>query len=76
MSPLEKAFRELREQWFYSHLQWHAHERQWEDEEHQKMREESNAKRKAKYDAETELIIKGESTLVAPTCDADMDEEE
>lgn len=68
----EKAFRELRECWFNSHLRSHPHERDWEDEERDEIRKKQNESLKARYDADTEAIIRGESRPISPRCGADL----
>lgn len=73
LSNIEKAFRELRERWFYNHLCSYAHEREWEDEERSKRREENNKSTKKMFDLQTEDIIAGSTELcIAPTCSNDL----
>ncbi len=72
MPHLEKAFRELRDAWFNAHLRSYAHEREWEDEDREASREESNNYLKARYDEQTEAIIRGELLPISPYCSNDM----
>lgn len=70
---IEEAFRKLREEWFMRHLYSRDHERDSEDDDRAKYREEGNKELKAKYDEQTEAIIKGADKPIAPTCSYDMD---
>jgi len=72
MSHLEKAFRQLREHWFNSHLKSYSHEREWEDESQSDYRDKINAALKAKYDEHTEAILRGEDRPLNPRCGADL----
>ena len=72
MSPAEKAFRQLREHWFNSELRSRPHEREWEDETQEELRERNNAAIKAKFDADTEAILRGEDRPINPRCGADL----
>lgn len=73
MKP-KKLFREMRLAWFYKVLYFGAPERVWEDEEAEARRMEINDQMRAKYDADTEAILKGEVRLLAPTCENQLGE--
>jgi len=72
LNHIAKAFRELREEWFNSHLRSHAHEREWETETQEVLRELDNDKTKQNYDIQTEFIIAGGTCPVQPRCLNDM----
>lgn len=66
----EKAFRQLREDWFNIQLRLRPHERIWETEADEEIREQNNAKMKAKFDEDTEAILRGEDRPMNPRCAA------
>jgi hypothetical protein len=72
MLPAENAFRTLRESWFSSELRLKSHEREWEDETEEELRERNNAAMKAKFDEDTEAILRGEARPINPRCGADL----
>jgi hypothetical protein len=72
MSPGEKAFVELREKWFNSHIKTCSHEREWEDEEASIRRKLYNEEMKRVFDKDTEAILNGEDRPVAPYCANDF----
>jgi hypothetical protein len=72
MTPAEKAFRQLRADWFVQHLEEHPHEREWEDETHTDLRERRNVELRAKFDQQTDGILSGEEYPIAPRCANDL----
>jgi hypothetical protein len=72
MSLAEKAFRELRESWFYSKLFSRPHDRIWEDESDEEIRDKYNKSLKEKYDQDTEAILRGEDRIISPHCAASL----
>jgi hypothetical protein len=70
----ERAWRELREAWFNRVLRNDPHEREWENDEAAALREQANARKKERFDAQTQEILSGTgSPPIAPRCPADMD---
>ena len=63
---LEDSFRELRGAWFDLHVADWGPGRQWESVEQKDVREADNASLRAKYDEDTEAIIRGELRPIAP----------
>lgn len=57
----QTAFRKLRERWFLYQLKYRGPEREWE-----------TAAMKAKFDAQTEAILRGEDFEIAPMCGRDL----
>ena len=72
MTPAEKAFRKLREQWFSHELRDESHEREWESKLTSFLRDRHNEAMKATYDEDTEAILRGEDRSIAPKCWADL----
>lgn len=69
----QTAFRKLRERWFLHKLQYRGPEREWETDSEQEMRDRQNAAMKAKFDAQTEAILRGEDFEIAPMCGRDLE---
>jgi len=69
---LEDSFRELRGVWFDLHVSNWGPGRQWETAEQDDKRKADNASLRAKYDEDTEAIIRGLPRPIAPRCGNDL----